>query len=328
MNESSSPVIEFSGRVVDPNTPHDSRNSDQVESNRGVWLMLLSVILFSSNSLFIKLAGKLPGISTWEVTFFRSWVGLLILFICFFPKHFRPLRLVTNRWLFLRGIIGASGCLVFYLTLIKMDIGRATVLNLTYPVFATLIAGIFLKEIILLRQMGYMFLAVCGVALIMDIQNVGFYFQPIDLIALLGAVLAGVVVVLIRKLSATEHASTIFGGQCFYGLLITTPIVFYQFVSIPWEGFALLFIAGVIVGFGQITMTQAYKHLPVSRGASIQLLLPVFNSIGGILFFQERYTVIELIGGLLVIYACFRIVVGKVAKQPKVAVDSDKVETG
>ena len=278
-------------------------------ARRGYGLMLSSVLLFSANALVVKAGGAHLGVNGWEVSFFRSWVGLAILFLLFYRSgRFQPLHLVTNRWLVLRGVVGSLAILIFYSTVILIDVGRATVLGCTYPLFATLFAVVMLKETFRPGQLAWMALALAGVALITGLFQQAWVFNPYEALCLFGAVLAGFVVVVIRKLHSSEHTSTIFGAQCFYGLFVTAPVALGTLLALSPAAFGVLVLAGILVAFGQLTMTGAYKDLPVAKGASTQLLLPVLNALGGMMFFGESYSGLEFLGGALVVYSCYRII--------------------
>ena len=51
-------------------------------------------------------------------------------------------------------------------------------------------------------------------------RDLGIY----ELVAVLGAITAGIAVGLIRGLSKDHHPSTIYGSQCVYGILLTLPV--------------------------------------------------------------------------------------------------------
>jgi len=61
--------------------------------------------------------------------------------------------------------------------------------------------------------------------------------------------------------------------------------------------------AGIIVAGGQLAMTFAYRHLDVSKGASIQMLLPIATAIGAWLLFDEKLGPIEITGASLTLLA-------------------------
>jgi drug/metabolite transporter (DMT)-like permease len=73
---------------------------------------------------------------------------------------------------------------------------------------------------------------------------------------------------------------------------------------------AVLLVAGVTAGIGQLTMTRAFRDLPVAEGSLIQMLVPLGIALGGMVFFGERFSVHEFIGAALIlggtVYTSFR----------------------
>ena len=109
------------------------------------------------------------------------------------------------------------------------------------------------------------------------------------------------VVVTIRQLHATEHTSTIFAAQCVFGLIICGPPAVLHAEPIAPLGWIMMTMAGIFAGLGQITMTRAFRELPVAEGSLLQMLVPLGIAGGGALFFGERFAAHELIGAALIL---------------------------
>ena len=60
-------------------------------------------------------------------------------------------------------------------------------------------------------------------------------------------------------------------------------------------------MAGITAGLGQLTMTRAFRDLPVAEGSLIQMLVPLGIAAGGMLFFGERFALHEAIGAALIL---------------------------
>lgn len=276
-----------------------------VHSIRGaVLLMLLSVLLFAGNVLLIRVLGGLGSIDSWMISTFRFLVGFAVLFGFFYSRGgFQPLHMLTNPLLILRGVLGGIGVWIFYLTVIKIGPGRATFISNTYVVFGAVMAAVFLHEKLTPRLIISLVLAMIGLALLTGIaeqRTPGTY----EWLGILGAVIAATVVVSIRKLHQTENSSTIFGAQCLYGLLIATGPTVAHAAPMGLIAIALLVLSGLLAAFGQLAMTRAYKDLPVGQGSIMQLLLPPVIAVGGMVFFNETYSGVEMIGAGLILAGC------------------------
>jgi drug/metabolite transporter (DMT)-like permease len=70
----------------------------------------------------------------------------------------------------------------------------------------------------------------------------------------------------------------------------------------------LMALGAAIVAIAQLAMTHAYRTLSVARGSSIQMLLPITTAIGGYLFFDERFSSIEILGATLTLLATWQVI--------------------
>ncbi len=275
----------------------------------GIVQMLASVVLFTVNTLMVRwLALQFSGVDGWQVTFFRGIAGIILVWLLFTRgRGLQAKHLVSRPLVMARGLLGALGIYLYYLTIIHLGAGRAVILNLTYPIFASIIAAVFLKESLSKRKLGWIVAGFFGLVIFLGDQSLANGVSKYDLLALLGAVIAASVVVLIRKLHDSEHTSTIYASQCVYGAILAIPFASPKLPELPVEIGAWLLLAGGIVTFGQLFMTFAYRHLEVSTGASIQMLLPIFTALGGYFLFQEKFTLIELLGATLTLLATYQV---------------------
>jgi drug/metabolite transporter (DMT)-like permease len=131
--------------------------------------------------------------------------------------------------------------------------------------------------------------------------------RPLDLLGIFGAMSAGWVVVIIRRLRNEEHPATVYASQAAFSLLLALPVS-ARVVELPNAALGALTLAAVIVTLGQLAMTRAYHDLSVSRGSAIQMLLPIATAAGGWLLFGETFRPLELVGASLTIIATWQIV--------------------
>ncbi len=289
-----------------------SANNDDSFDRRSILLMLTSVVLFAANTLIIRaISLHYPVVDGWIATIFRGAVGLIVVFSVFGNgRGLESKRLFTGRLITIRGIVGAFSIVAFYITIVKIGAARAVILNLTYPIFATIIAAWWLKEKLSRGAMVWMVVGFCG--LVIFLSEDGQLLRPsaYDLLALAGAVGAGWVVVIIRRLRHEEHPSTIYASQAFYSLAIALPAA-GKLSSVPASAWYGLTAAAVIVTIAQLVMTRAYQFMSVSRGSSLQMLLPLVTALGGLLFFDETFHRWEIAGALVTLLATWRVVVSR-----------------
>ena len=80
----------------------------------------------------------------------------------------------------------------------------------------------------------------------------------------------------------------------------------------------ILLAIGIAASGGQLMMTYAYRHLPVSTGSLIGMLVPVCNVAIGVIVFNETISTRGITGILIVLISCSLVLSGKRDSQPSV----------
>jgi drug/metabolite transporter (DMT)-like permease len=262
--------------------------------------MIASTACFTANVLLVRALSQVETVNVWLVSCVRFLAGIAVLFVLY-RRECQYGRLFRQRKLAARGLVGGTGVYVFYLTIVHLGAGRATFINNTYVIFGALLAVWMLGERFQPALAIGSAAAMGGLALLTNLFGAGPGINVYDLVAVAGALASAYVVVTIRQLHATEHTATIFAAQCVYGLILCSIPALLHLQSVSLVGWATIIVAGVFAGLGQITMTHAFRDLPVAEGSLLQMLVPVGIAGGGVLFFQERFTLHELLGAALIL---------------------------
>jgi len=272
---------------------------------RGSLLMMGSLVFFALHTLVIKELAVTHHVGPWQSLWFRFAVSAVVTIAIFAPrKQIAWLRVGHSKLLIARGVVGALGTAFFYLTIPKLGAGISTLLSNTYVVFSILLAAWWLRETLSLRRLMWIGVTFIGMGLLVlknpvtSTENL----TPYYILAVLGALTAGFVIVTIRSLHRTESTATIFWSQIAWGLLLLTPVLPLVWTPLTWPATGLLIACGVMAAFGQIFMTSAFRDLPVQTGAGYQMALPVLTAIGGVICFDERLVLLQwLAAGLIVV---------------------------
>jgi drug/metabolite transporter (DMT)-like permease len=262
--------------------------------------MLLAAACFVANVLIIRALGR-TGAEVWVISGLRfaAGLGLCLVFHC---RTLDVVALATKPRLILRGLVGGAATYGFYLTVVHLGAGRATLLNNSYVIFSALLAVAMLGEPFRRPLALGAVAALTGLGLLtgaaFGFTRVGSY----DAVALIVALASAWIVVAIRQLHHEGvSTATIFASQCVYGLVLCAP---FLLANTTWPEPALcagLVLGGCCAGAGQLAMTSAYRHLAVGEGALLQTLVPLGIAAGGVIFFGERLGVPEIAGGLLIV---------------------------
>jgi drug/metabolite transporter (DMT)-like permease len=201
-----------------------------------------------------------------------------------------------------RGVVGSLLVYGYYLTIVHLGAGCATFINNTYVIFGGFLAVLMLGERFRPSVAYGGVIALAGLALITNALGTGTGVGWYDWIAIIITLGSAYIVVTIRQLHAEgEHTSTIFGAQCTYGLLLCLGPALLAWAPHPPLAWALMFVAALCAGLGQIMMTGAFRHLPVGEGSLLQMLVPLGIACGGVLYFAEHFAAHELIGAALIL---------------------------
>lgn len=270
-------------------------------SHRTSLLMMLgSAACFITNVLLIRALAGVENVSVWVITSARFAVGLVI--VCtLYRREFQPSHLFTNRKLIERGLLGGLCTLGFYYTVTALGAGRATFINNTYVIWGGLFAVWVLREHLRPALLSGAVATLLGLALLTNPFATGSRTGWSDLVAFCNALGAAWIVVTIRQLHAREHSSTIFAAQCVFGLLLCAGPAIADFAAITPTAWLILAIASISASAGQLLMTQAFRDLSVAEGSLLQMLVPLGIAIGGVAFFHEHFTALELLGGALIL---------------------------
>ena len=263
--------------------------------------MLGSTACFIANVLLIRALAQMGNASVWVVTSARFLIGLAIVMLVY-RREFQPRHLFSHGKLIERGLLGGLCTLGFYYTIPLLGAGRATFINNTYVIWGGLLAVVALRERLRPILLLGAFVTLLGLGLLTNpfagtTESTGGY----ELIALLNAFGAAWIVVTIRQLHLREHSSTIFAAQCVYGLLLCLGPALACFTALSPAAWALVIVASVCASVGQLLMTQAFRDLSVAEGSLLQMLVPLGIALGGVMFFQEHFTALELCGGALIL---------------------------
>jgi drug/metabolite transporter (DMT)-like permease len=86
-----------------------------------------------------------------------------------------------------------------------------------------------------------------------------------------------------------------------FGLLICSVPAVLTWHPLSPGAWGVMLLVGLTAGAGQLTMTRAFRDLPVAEGSLIQMLVPLGIALGGMVFFGEHFAPHEVIGAALIL---------------------------
>jgi len=270
---------------------------------KGALWMISSAVVFSFMSVLVRVAADSQGISAWKTAEFRFLISMsLVVAVSYAMRD--PLRFVNRRWLVSRGLFGGAAACIYFYSITRIGIAKATIFTYTYPIWAGLLAPFLLRDRIKPGVLMSVAAAFGGLYLIIvpleGLEAMSWY----DLLALSGGLLSGWAILSIKKLHETDTSRAILFSQCFFGLIVAEPAALpegYSFALTAWLSLAAI---GLLATIAQLQMTYAYKFIGATEGSLLCMLTPVINVFFGMVFFQEQVTLRMLLGCVVVIAGC------------------------
>lgn len=266
---------------------------------RGALFIVLSELLLASMSAAVKvLSDTLPGEM---LVFFRNLFGLMVLAPLIMHYGWRSLRTSVPHLHFLRATVGVAAMYCFFFTIAHIPLAEALLFKLTAPFFIPVIALLWLGERIPMTAKAAILLGFAGVVLVLQPDGEG--VQAVALVGLMGAFLASLAKVTIRRMSATEPATRIvFWFGVFATLISAVPLLWAwqtpDAISLLW-----LLGMGLSATCAQLLLTRAYALAPAGQIGPFTYVSVVFGAIYGWIFWGELIDMVTFSGMLLVVLA-------------------------
>ena len=250
-------------------------------SSRGMLWMLGAALFFSASVGFVRYLSDF--MSTFEIVFFRQIMGLAFMLPWLMRTGMAAAR--TNRLPLqgMRAVLSYLGMLSSYYSFTLIPIADAVALQFTTPLFTTVLAIIFLKEVVGLHRWSAILFGFAGVLIIVRPG-----FEELDLgmlVAICAAVFYASSNVANRALSRTESTAVIL----FYGFMLQIPMAAIPaamtWVTPGWSVVPPLLGFGIVSIAAQWCLTRALAAADASLVEPVMFVrLPFVSMIGYVLF--------------------------------------------
>ena len=274
----------------------------------GILLKIASVLVFIVMASLIKAtAARVPP---GEAVFFRSFFAIPVIVIWLAWRHelasgFRARDPFGHLW---RGVVGTLAMGLGFAGLAFLPLPDVTAIGYAAPLLTVVFAAMFLGEQVRAFRITAVAVGMVGVLIVLSPRlTLGAGLseaQTLGVVLVLGgAVFAALAQVFVRKLVQTEQTSAIvfwFSVTASALALVTLP--FGWVVPGPGDA-ALLVLAGLLGGVGQVLLTSSYRHADASVIAPFEYVSILFALAIGYWAFGEVPTLTMLGGAALVIAA-------------------------
>lgn len=262
----------------------------------GIGLMIIATVLFSIMHASIKFMST--SMHPFEIAFFRNLFGLLVIAPWFIKYGFNPLKTKKIKLHVARSLFNVIAMMSFFYSLSIAPLADVASLAFTAPLFASILAVIFLKEIVGIKR---------GIAIAFGFIGALIVVDPIyssinngHLLVLLSASVWSVSLIIIKILGRTESSVTITS----YMVIIMIPlsaIAAYFFWETPTlKDLFFLMLIGISGTSAQMLLAQALRQGDTSIIMPFDFLKLIWAVAIGYLFFFEVPSINIWVGSMII----------------------------
>ncbi len=293
-------------------------SSTPVNSSRyvGVGMMLGAALAFTLLGGLIKALD--PRFRVWDVAFYRLFSNALI--ILFFFRPWSQLgRVFLPSLLMARGVVGSIAFLLMVAALQRLPLSMAMVLFYTFPAFAALFSVLLFKSRLTWLSLFWLGLTFVGVVVILELRVEGDWMGMV--IAVVGGVLAGLTVAIIKELRYETGSVPIYFSLCAVGAVITMG-PFLMSPQVPTTATDWMLMSGIVITsfVGQMLMTHGFKFCQSWEGGMLLSTEVILAVVIGVFFFGDQLTLRFGIGSLFIFISVLAMQIGLKPQIPRTGV--------
>jgi drug/metabolite transporter (DMT)-like permease len=268
---------------------------------RTVLMMLVATLLFSGMHATIRYMSR--ELHPFEIVFFRNLFGIVAVLPWFLRYGLQPLRTTRFPLHATRACLNICSMFCFFYALSITPLAEAATLSFMGPVFSTVFAVLFLKEVVGAWRWIAIAIGFGGTLVILRPGFVDVGLGP--LLAVSSAIIWAVTVIGIKELTKTDSAVTITS----YMILLLVPLALIPASFVwewpTWRQLGWLCLLGTLGSTGHLFMNQALREAETSLVMSLDFSRLVWVALIGFVVFAELPTIYTWIGGIMIVGAVF-----------------------
>jgi len=258
--------------------------------------MILSTIGFSISHTIVRHVS--PEIHSFQIVFFRGFVGLFIISPWLFRHGIGYLSTRRFPLHLLRAVLALTSMSSFYYALSVIPLAKATAISFMAPILCTALVILFLREATRAAHWWAMFMGLAGILVILRPGVVE--LDAGTWLMVLSTALFACNLMVLKILSRHESSVAITG----YTIILLVPLSL-PFASTVWvwpdvAQFTWLVLMGATNALSLICFAQSLKEAQTSVVMPLDFLRMVWMTLIGYLLFAEMPDSFTWIGGALV----------------------------
>ena len=300
-------------------------NKDKSKETKSLSPALLAVLFMVLSGIFATTMHCLIRFATedshpFEVAFFRTIFVLLIFLPVVIKNGIASLKSNNVKMQSYRAVVGSIAMLCMFYGLSITELAKATALMFTVPIFATILAIFFLKEIVGIRQWIAMLVGFSGAIIVLR-PDIELGFGP--LLILCASMMWSASMLMAKKLTQTDTTVSITFWQA-AGLIPATFILAIQVWEWPTLQQLIMFlfiaIAGTLVHW---FLNEALKRADITALLPLDYLRLIWSVSFGFIFFNEIPHVGLWLGAALILGASTYIGIRQAKKKEQLSANTN-----
>lgn len=264
---------------------------------RGSLIILAASLVSVLMSALIKQVGQ--TIPVVEILFIRQILVLVIISPVIFRNWDTVFKTNIYGMHFLRSSLSIIAMYAGFSAIVNMPLAEVTAISFARILFTTILAIIFLKEVIGLRRWTSVIIGFVGVLVIIrpDMDNINIY----ALMAVVSALFASGIRIILRKLAQIDKASTILVFHSVTITLVMAIPAYFFWVTPNLNEMIFIVMIGALMSLMQWLFIKALKVGEAAAIAPMEYVRLLYAGVIGIIFFAEIPTIWTLAGAGIIV---------------------------
>ncbi len=264
---------------------------------RAIGLMVFACFILSVMAGEIRFVAD-TGMPIFQIVFLRNVAGLLFFLPWLAQVGFGGLKTERIGAFGLRSLLGFASMLSWFYAVSVLPLADAVALNFTAPIFGTILAIIFLKEVVGIRRGTAMVVGFLGAMIIL---RPGFSDLSIDAYsAIVSAITMASSMIMVKLLSRTESITAMVAlNQLLVLPMSLIPALFVWETPTIEQLLAILFI-GFLATVGHLAFTKAYSLADASVVMPFDFFRLIFSALIGFIFFMQEPDLLTYVGAAVI----------------------------
>ena len=267
--------------------------------NKKLFVIFLSLIGTGTAAIMvsgIKLLSQ--DLNPFIIAFYRCLFGVIIMLPFMIYNYPEAWKTHNIKLQFVRSAINVYSMISWFTAIGTLQLEKAAAIGFTTPLFTTILAIIFLGEVIKIQRITALIVGFIGILVVIRPGYIPFESGALWLLS--AAISFSIVIIIVKKLTEKDSSLT----TAFYQMAFMVPPTFFIALFF-WESIninqILLFIFVAIAGFiTQFSFAQCLKMAETTFIMPIQFTKLIWLSLIGYFFFMEVPDIWTWIGASII----------------------------